>query len=191
MDSMSSLDLPVLKTARLLLRPLILDDASDLFAFASDPEVARLTGWTAHRSIEDSHAFVMAIVDRYRQRDVAPWGVVHRGDRRLIGYCGLTEWDREDARAELVYALARPYWGRGYAGEAARAAIAFGFERLGLNRIEATCEPEYVASSRVMEKVGMTFEGVLREHVMGKEGYADQRIYSILRREFVPMPAPW
>jgi ribosomal-protein-alanine N-acetyltransferase len=179
-------DLPALETDRLRLRPLTLDDASALFVFTSDPDVARFTSWTPHRSVDDARAYLTTIIKRYDDGDLAPWGVVHRADQGLIGYCGLTEWDRDDARAELVYALARPYWGRGYAAEAARAAIAFGFERLGLNRIEATCEPENVASSRVMEKVGMTFEGVLREQVRGKSGFVDQRIYSILKRDFTP-----
>ena len=89
----------------------------------------------------------------------------------------------EYARASLGYAIAREYWGRGLTTEAVRAAIAFGFDHLSLNRIEARCIAENTASERVMQKAGLSYEGTLRDYVFRKGAYRDYKVYSILRRE--------
>ena len=90
----------------------------------------------------------------------------------------------EHARAELGYVLSREHWGKGLMPEAVRAVMAFGFEKLSLNRIQARCIAENLASARVMEKAGMTFEGTLRESEFIKGAYRDIKLYSILRREY-------
>lgn len=178
-------NLPALETDRLVLRRLTLEDASDVFAYARDPEVARYTTWEAHRSLDESLRFLKRVLDRYAAGEVAPWGVVHKADDRVIGTCGFAQWRREHARAELAYALARPYWNQGLATEAVRAVVAFGFRTMELNRIEARCEISNVASARVMEKAGMTFEGILRQHMYAKGAYRDLKMYAILREEWL------
>jgi ribosomal-protein-alanine N-acetyltransferase len=92
----------------------------------------------------------------------------------------------EHARAELGYVLSREHWGRGLMPEAVRAVIRFGFGRMGLNRVQARCIAENVASARVMEKAGMAYEGTLRESEFIKGAYRDMKLYSILRREYRP-----
>ncbi|HEX5503278.1 MAG TPA: GNAT family protein [Thermomicrobiales bacterium] len=173
-------DLPALETARLALRTLRLDDAADLFAYARDPEVARYTSWPAHRTIADAEAFLEWVVPRYGTPAGLTWGIVRRGDDRLIGTIGLGDWQPQHARAELMFALARPHWGRGYMPEAARAVLAFGFTALGLNRIQGMCVVENAASARVMEKVGLRYEGTLREYTYFKGKYDDLKVYAIL-----------
>jgi ribosomal-protein-alanine N-acetyltransferase len=88
------------------------------------------------------------------------------------------------SRAEIGYALSRRYWGEGYMSEAVNAVIEFGFREMLLNRIMARCEVNNIASARVMEKVGMQLEGILRQHLFVKGRYWDLKIYSILREEF-------
>ncbi|MBI3975534.1 MAG: GNAT family N-acetyltransferase [Armatimonadetes bacterium] len=177
-------DLPVLETQRLLLRKLILEDVPDVFAYASDPEVARFTTWEAHQTIDDSRRFLEWVAEQYVTFQVAPWGVVHKGGRRIIGTCGYMWWRPGHARAEIAYAIGRNYWNQGLTTEAVREVIRFGFERMRLNRIEARCMVENVASERVMQKAGMTFEGVLREQMYVKGRYDDLKLYSILKREY-------
>lgn len=87
-------------------------------------------------------------------------------------------------RGEIAYALNRAYWGNGYMPEAAAAVLAFGFDTLQLNRIEARCEVDNLPSERVMQKLGMQFEGVLRQHVQVQGRYRDLKLYSILREEW-------
>lgn len=177
-------DLPMLETDRMLLRKMTLDDAADMYRYASDPEVARYTTWEPHRSIEDSRRFLQLVVDDYEHGDCGSWGVVLKADDRFIGTAGYLWWNRDMARAEIGYSMARDQWGRGLMTEAVSAIIQFGFERMGLNRIEARCDSLNVGSARVMEKCGMVHEGTLREYFKVDGDFRDLQLYAILRREW-------
>jgi [ribosomal protein S5]-alanine N-acetyltransferase len=178
-------DLPELETERLLLRKMRLDDAEAMFAYASDPEVTRYVLWDTHRSIEDSESFLRSATEGYERGDFGGWGIVLKDDGAFVGTCGVDAgYAPEHARAELGYVLSREHWGKGLMPEAVRAVIAFGFEKLSLNRVEARCIAENTASARVMEKAGMTYEGTLREREFIKGAYRDIKLYSILRREY-------
>jgi ribosomal-protein-alanine N-acetyltransferase len=177
-------DLPEIRTERLRLRRMTLADAADMFDDARDPEMTRYTTWQPHRSSADSRARLERVVGRYARGEVANWGVEHRSDGRFIGTAGYMRWDVDDHCAELGYAISRNYWGQGLMTEALRAIIAFGFERMQLNRIEARCTAKNVGSYRVMERAGMTFEGTLRERHLVEGDFTDKKLYSILRREY-------
>ena len=172
-------DLPVIETERLLLRPLEMGDAEDIFEWISDPQVTAYLFWRAHQSIEDSRDFIAWVT----ADDFACWGVVLTENSKVIGNCFLHNVNFEHKRAEIAFNIGRKYWGRGYATEIAQAIIRFGFERWRLNRIEGTCMVENCASARVMEKVGMTLEGVLRKYVYVRGQFRDMKLYSILRSE--------
>lgn len=88
-----------------MLRPLEAGDLDDLFAYASDPEVARYTSWPAHGSVEDSRAFLDYVLEQYQRGEVAPWGVVNKAGGRLVGTCGFLDWVQHAAWAEIGYAL--------------------------------------------------------------------------------------
>jgi ribosomal-protein-alanine N-acetyltransferase len=178
-------ELPVIETDRLLLRKMTLEDAADLFEYACDPAVAKFTTWRAHKSVEDSKLFLFAVMDEYSKHEPSSWGIEAKFERKLIGTCGFADWSPADFRGEIGYALSRKYWGKGYMNEAVRAAIAFGFRTLQLNRIEARCEIKNIASARVIEKAGMKFEGILRQHAFYKGAFRDLKMYSILRKEWV------
>ncbi len=177
-------DLPTLETDRLMLRKISMDDAADMFEYASDPEIARYVTWDAQKSIEDSKAFISWVLEQYANGQVAPWGVVLKENGKLIGTCDFVYWNTNHARAEVGYAMSRQYWGQGLTPEAVRAILAFGFDKMRLNRIEARCNVPNTASARVMEKVGMQFEGILRQQMFTKGNYDDLKMYSILRSEW-------
>jgi ribosomal-protein-alanine N-acetyltransferase len=178
-------NLPDLETKRLLLRKMRLDDAEAMFAYASDPEVTRYVLWDTHRSIEDSESFLRLAVEGYERGDFGGWGIVLKDGGAFVGTCGVdVGYAPEHARAELGYVLSREHWGRGLMPEAVRAVIRFGFDRMGLNRVEARCIAGNAASARVMEKAGMNCEGTLREREFIKGAYRDMKLYSILRREY-------
>ncbi|MCX5970755.1 MAG: GNAT family protein [Coprothermobacterota bacterium] len=179
-------DLPPLQTERLLLRRMGVGDAEDLFSYASDPEVTRYVVWETHCSLADSLAFLQYTEEQYRKKEVSSWGMVLRESGRLIGTVGFVDWLPPHARAEIGFALGRRWWGRGLMSEAVREVLRFGFERMQLNRIQARCYLANHASARVMEKVGMTFEGIIREQLYEKGAFRDLKLYSILRREFFP-----
>ena len=160
------------------------EDEEDIFRYASDPEVSRYTTWYSPRSREEARTFLQNMLDRYERQEVAPWGMVDKRTHRVIGTIGFNHWDVRNARAEVGFALARPYWNQGYMSEALRSVVAFGFRQMGLVRIEARCHPDNAASARVMEKAGMIFEGILRRHVYIKGEHQDVKMYAIVRDDF-------
>lgn len=170
-----------LETDRLLLRKLSMADAADVFAYASDPEVSKYTGWSTHQAIADSQKFLESVIAKYETGQPMDWGIVHKRDRKLIGTCGFASWNCTHSRAEIGYALARQYWGQGYMTEAVKAVISFGFHVMMLNRIDASCMVDNLASARVMQKAGMHYEGTLREYAFFKDRYCDLKLYAIIK----------
>jgi [ribosomal protein S5]-alanine N-acetyltransferase len=177
-------DLPTMETERLLLRKISMDDAEDMFEYARDAEVARYVLWHPHKTIEDSRQFISLVLDEYAKGGVAPWGIEYKADKRFVGTVGFLDWSIPNARIEIGYAISRAYWGQGIMTEAVRAVIDLGFRNMALNRIQAMCLPENVASARVMEKAGMRYEGTLRQYLLIKGEFRDLKMYSILRDEW-------
>lgn len=176
---------PILETRRLILRPLQMADAADLFAYASDPAVARYVLWSAHQSIHDSQAFIRWIMGQYRQGIPSSFGVCHRADGRMIGTMGFTGWVEEDRMAEIGYSFSRAYWGQGIATEALDRMLQYCFDTLNLHRVEGQHDASNPASGRVMEKAGMKKEGLLRGRVWNKDRFVDTVMYGILRDDWV------
>ncbi len=175
--------LPVLETPRLFLRPLRMSDARDLYAYAQDPEVSRHVLWEAHRSLSDSRQFLRAAIRQYRRGLPGSFAITLKDSGRMIGTVGFMWVNTDYWSAEVGYSLSRAYWNRGIMTEALRAVVAFGFDELRLNRIEAQHEVDNPASGRVMAHVGMQPEGVLRQRVRNKGRFADVKLYAILRSD--------
>lgn len=184
MDGKTPFQLPNLETERLLLRALTLDDAEEMFAYANDPQVARYVTWEAHPDLEHTRSYLRTVEEAYRKGAHYDWGVVYTATRKLIGTCGYVSIDRQNKRGEIGYALSRDYWGQGIITEAAREIVRFGFEELGLYRIEAVCEVPNIGSARVMEKIGMRFEGIRRGYMIVKGLPRDMKSYAILRSDY-------
>jgi len=176
-------DLPTLNTERLILRKLRLEDAEDIFEYASDPEITKYVTWEPHKSIEDSINFIKYALEKYDKKEAIQWGIVYKENNKVIGTCDILPVTKH-FRAEIAYALSRKYWGKGIMTEAVKEVIKFGFERMSLNRIQAMCFSENIGSYRVMEKAGMKFEGTLREQMFIKGKFQDLKLYSVLRREY-------
>lgn len=176
-------ELPRLETPRLILRALTQADAPDLFAYASDAAVARTTTWAPHATLEDTRAFIRFARNHYAAGEPGPWGITTRADGLVIGTVGLAP-AAHHRRAELGYALARSHWGSGLATEAAAAVLRYAFEPLDLRRVMARCRVDNAASERVMQKLGMTYEGTLREHMLVKGAFVTLKVYGILRPEW-------
>ena len=175
---------PELRTPRLLLRRLRLEDASDIFAYASDPQMTPFVFWEPHRSLDDTRDFLARTLRGYADGLPPVWGVQHLEDGVILGGCAMHEVSFVNLRAEIGYALARKYWGQGLMTEAVRAVLDYGFNSLLLNRIEARCDVENTASWHVMEKAGMKFEGVLRQNIILHGRPRDAKMYAILREEW-------
>ena len=177
-------NLPTIETKRILLRKMSLTDAKDMFEYAQDSQVSKYAGWNVHSSIQDSKLFLKHTINKYKKNHISSWGIVHKAEQKFIGTAGFTDWNLQHNYAEIGYTLSRKYWGKGYMTEVVNAIIYFGFRTMMLNRIEARCVIENIASARVMEKVGMKYEGILRQCMFMNGKYCNLKIYSILKEEF-------
>ncbi|MDP8227452.1 MAG: GNAT family protein [Candidatus Celaenobacter polaris] len=177
-------NIPILCTKSLILKKMTLKDAEDLFEYASDPEVTKYITWAPHKSIDDSIDFLKSVLRRYENNEVSEWGIVYKENNKFIGTCGYVLWVPVHSLAEIAFALSGEYWGKGLMTEAVKEVIKYGFEKMNLNRIYARCFMENIGSQKVLEKVGMKFEGILREQMFIKSKFSDMKIYSILRKEY-------
>lgn len=177
-------NLPILETERLRLRKLSMRDAGDVFDYASVPEVAEHVTWEYHRNISDSMHYLRFITQQYQDGIPSPWGIIHKELGKLIGTIGYHVWSLPNGFGEVGYALSKDFWNKGYTTEAFEEVIKFGFERLRLNRVEATCKIANTASEKVMLKCGLSYEGILRKRLFAKSEYHDLKLYSLLRNEW-------
>lgn len=148
-----------LDTARLHLRPFVTDDQDALYAAVySDPDVMVYLPGGVPRTRERTAEVVRFFVAGWAQHGYGVWALRDRAMGAFVGQCGLSVLP--NGETEVLYALGKPWWGRGLASEAAAAAVDFGFRQAELAEIVALAVPENTASRRVMEKLGMTFEGI-------------------------------
>jgi ribosomal-protein-alanine N-acetyltransferase len=173
-------DLPALATARLRLRRLTEDDAEGLFAIFANDEVTRYYAWDTFTDVAQAQELATHVVELYTRGQALRWGLLPVGGTRIVGTCGYTRWSREDRFAVLGFDLARPYWGRGLASEAAAAVIGFGFGRMGLHRVEATVMAGNAASAQLLTRAGFRLEGRLAERAWHRGAYHDVEQYGLL-----------
>ena len=156
--------LAILETERLRLRPFVPDDLAEHGRLYADAEVTRyLAGgpYLGDTARLRSERAVRRFVDHWRARDFGVWAVLDRASGAFIGQCGLNTIEGT-GEVEVLWALARPAWGRGLATEAAGAALGWGFDVAGVPVVIAIAAPENAASQRVMQKIGMQYAGRAR-----------------------------
>ena len=178
---------PRLETPRLVLRGVEESDADAVFAYASSPTITRHTLWDTHKDMIDTLEFVRDYaVSRYLEKMPEPYGICLKTDpTRVIGTVGAFWATRTNRTMEMGYALSEAHHGRGIMTEAARAVLAHVFAAYDVERVQAHCMAPNTASARVMQKIGMTFEGTLRSALCHRGTFWDMHMYSILRREFL------
>ncbi len=163
--------MPTLTTERLVLRPMRVSDAFDMYEYAHREDVTEYLLWRPHPSIADTREYLASIEHRYAACDFYDWAVTLADSGKMIGTVGFTRIDLSNGLGEIGYVLNPEYHGRGIATEAAQKILDFGFERLGLHRIEAKFMQGNEASLKVMKKLGMTFEGYHKDSMLVKGEY--------------------
>lgn len=177
-------NMPVLKTEHLSLRLMHVIDTEDMFDYAKREDVTRYLTWKPHASVSYTKDYLKYISSRYALGDFYDWALIDRESRRMIGTCGFTKIDVANNGAEIGYVLNPDFSGRGYATEAAARVLEFGFCELELQRIEARFMKGNDASLRVMQKLGMTFEGYRKDALFVKGKYKTIGCCAITRDEF-------
>ena len=174
-----------LKTSRLFLREFVPEDWTAVYAYHSDPLYLRYYDWT-ERSETDVREFVQMFLDWQKQRPRTKFqlAIIHQEEDRLIGNCGIRINDSKQREANIGYELDSRYWDQGYATEAARAILHFGFTELNMQRIWAECVADNVGSARVLEKIGMRLEARELKKEFIKNAWRDYLIFAINSRNW-------
>jgi len=171
----------VIKGKRVTLRKLKPSDADAIQKYCNDPVISRWLMRLPHPYTK-KHAvhFIRDGLKNWKKKTQYVYGIIYEG--KLVGTIHIKI--EEEDRGQIGYSIAKPYWGKGLMSEAAKLIIKEGFKTLKLHKIYATHHPKNPASGRVMQKAGMKYEGLLREHSKAKGKYWDLVHYGILRREY-------
>ena len=181
---------PILHTQHLDLRPIKLTDVDAVFEYAKDERVGPNAGWKPHTDKEESRSFIKFALQKRDFHQPGIYAIIYRKKNKMIGTIEIHSY--KEFKGELGFVLHPKYWNKGFATEAAKAIIVYGFEVLGLRRLAYGHFLFNEPSKRVCEKLGFTYEGTLRNKYLQYNGdVIDEAIYSITSEEFFHHKIPW
>lgn len=173
-----------IETARLTLRRLALTDAEMMFRnWTSDENVTRFLRWDAHKTMDETQKMLRQWVEAYQEGSTYYWGIYLK-DGEMIGSIGVAITSEYDLKGELGYKIGSRWWGKGYSSEAAGAVLAYMFRHTDIERIDAYSAVENAASGKVMEKIGMRYEGHMQHYYRTRDGFYDCTLYGIIRKDW-------
>jgi len=174
----------IIKTGRLMLRPFKKGDVEDVYNnYGSDINITKYISWIPCDTIEKCENFINFNLKEYESNPkFYSWAITL--DDMIIGSVAIFNVNDENDSGELGYSLGSRWWGNGYMTEATKAVIDYGFNEVGFNRIYASCHEENIASKKVMEKLSMTYEGLLRDGQRNLDNtYSNLLLYAVLKRD--------
>ncbi|MDZ5472344.1 GNAT family protein [Bacillus sp. 31A1R] len=173
-----------LETERLLLRTLRLEDSERVEVLASDYDVAKSTLTIPHPYPEGSaRDFITSILEAEKSGRISIFAIEEKESGQLIGIINVSIAESYK-RGELAYWIGKPYWGKGYGTEATKALISYSFNQLKLNKVFACAFTDNPGSWKIMEKVGLKYEGTLKQHVSRDGVFYDLCYYGLLKDEY-------
>jgi ribosomal-protein-alanine N-acetyltransferase len=174
-----------LETERLLLRRFEVEDAEAVFNnYASDPEVTKFLRWPTHTDIEAPRKWCRFNIKSYEDDSYYNWIIVLKSLGESIGSIGADIQNARIGSVDVGYNIGKAWWRHGYASEALEAVVRFLIEDIGANRIQAWHDPNNPHSGKVMEKVGMRYEGTLRQADHSNQGICDCIVYALLAEDY-------
>lgn len=176
--------IPQLECPRLILRRMKRTDAEDMYEYAQSEEVTRFLLWSPHESLAYTEQYLQYVQSQYKDGSFYDWAIVLKAENKMIGTCGFTKIDTDNAVGEIGYVINPAYTSHGYATEAVKRVLSFGFDELELYRIEARYIAGNEASRRVMERCGMHYEGMARGSMLIKGEHRDIGCCAILKSDF-------
>ena len=170
-------------TERLVLRQFTMEDAEDMFVWASNDNVVKYLSYCPHQSLQDSYDILKIWIKNYIKENEYNWAIEYRGI--CIGNIAVVLQEENGYICHLGWQIDERYWNNGIVTEAARAVVDFLFSEVGCDRISSAYDTRNVGSGRVMQKIGMQYEGCMRRYYYQKDGsIGDRNLYSILRSEW-------
>ncbi len=174
-----------IETNRLILRQFTMDDAPAMFRnWASDDAVTKHLTWPTHSSVAVSEMILADWTSHYPEPDFYNWAItVKKYGPEPIGSIAVVKINGKVDGATMGYCMGRAHWRKGIMAEALTAIIAFLFDEVGFNRVEADHDPDNPASGRVMEKSGMRHEGIMRQAGRSNQGIIDVSRWATLKQD--------
>lgn len=162
-----------------------MDDAEALYTIFSNEEVMKFHGSPTQITMDDTIRWIERVQTRYSKREAFRWGITLHGQDTVIGTCSFHGLNEAHHYVELGYELHRDYWGQGIMTEAVSAVLDFGFTELGMNRVEARIDIANERSKKLLERLGFTYEGYLRQRFFLGDRYDDDHYFGLLKHEWL------
>lgn len=176
-----------LETERLFIEPFVLDDMHRVAELANNKEIASILGLPYPYESKIAEDWIQGHHYRITERTEFPLRIVLQESNEIIGTVTLRV-DKANNRGELGYWMGRDFWGHGYATEAARRMVDFGFMELGLNRLWASAITRNKSSIRVLEKAGLRQEGILKQNRLLAGAYEDVAVFGLVKSDYLDRP---
>jgi [ribosomal protein S5]-alanine N-acetyltransferase len=176
---------PILETERLILRRIVDSDVSDFFLLRSNIELMNALDKNPHLSKQDTIAHLSFVNNRIENNEAITWAVCLKSNNQLIGDFGFHQIDKQNHRAEIGYALLPQFQKLGFATEALKDVLRFGFENLNFHSIEANINPTNQQSQNLVIKNGFKQEALFKENYYFNNVFLDSAIYSLLKKDYL------
>ena len=174
-----------LETERLILRQFKIEDYVEMYNnWACEDVVTKFLTWQTHTNQDATKSVLADWIPKYENKDFYNWAIELKEENRLIGNISVVSLREETLSAILGYCIGSKWWGKEIMPEAGKAVLKYLFEEVGFNRIAANHDKNNPKSGRVMQKIGMTYEGTLRSAGFCNQGIIDDVRYSILKSEW-------
>lgn len=174
-----------LETERLILRQFKIEDYVEMYNnWACEDAVTKFLTWQTHTNQDVTKSVLADWIPKYENKDFYNWAIELKEENRLIGNISVVSLREETLSAILGYCIGSKWWGKEIMPEAGKAVLKYLFEEVGFNRIAANHDKNNLKSGRVMQKIGMTYEGTLRSAGFCNQGIIDDVRYSILKSEW-------
>lgn len=182
---MQHLGTRVIETKHLIARPFRQDDVESVYRnWTSDSQVTPHLTWAVHDNEAVTKAYIDSCLESYSDLSSYRWGIELKASGQLIGDISVIDMNEKTLSAELGWVIGSAWWGQGYMTEIARAVIDFLIKEVGFNRVMAAHASQNTASGRVMEKIGMHYEGRLRQAGKTNQGIVDTIVYSKIKKDY-------
>lgn len=175
-------EFPILETNRLLLRPITMDDKATLYEIFKDEEMMIYYGMYPLKDMKAITKLIKNFNKGFEEDRSIRWAIELKEEHKLIGTCGFHNMNKHHRRSEIGYEIHKDYWRKGYVTEAVEEMMSYGMEEMSLNRIEALIYPENIPSQKLLEKLGFTKEGLLKDYYIFRNLPQDLLMYSYIKK---------
>jgi len=178
-------EFPQLETNRLIMREMTLDDVEFYFRHFNNDKIVGGSCFPGPKTLEAAkEELELYCITPFKGNRGIRWGIVRKGGDKLIGTCGYYDWNKTVRRAEIGYDLDPAHWGQGIITEALCAVLKYGFEKMGLNRVQAIIDSKNIRSMKLVHRLGFKKEGILRQRSYFNGQFLDDVCFSLLKKEW-------